>query len=110
MLWASLKVLMVPVLTKNWSTPTRPQMFPAALQWIHPLAAANDAKASREKTIITCIILIECLLGKHAGMGAFHPTHSARDYGGRLGQHDNDQAVSPTCYYHSFHRGTFLPA
>merc|ERR1719470_26489 len=29
MLCASLKVVMVPVLTKNWSTPTRPQMFPA---------------------------------------------------------------------------------
>merc|ERR1719299_146833 len=28
MLWASLKVVMVPVLTKNWSTPTRPQMLP----------------------------------------------------------------------------------
>ena len=29
MLWASLKVVKVPVFTKNWSTPTRPQMFPA---------------------------------------------------------------------------------
>lgn len=28
MLWASLKVEMVPVLTKNWSTPTNPQMLP----------------------------------------------------------------------------------
>merc|ERR1719431_2529500 len=29
MLWASFMVVMVPVLTRNWSTPTRPQMLPA---------------------------------------------------------------------------------